>query len=64
MCEKKCITVKEAIAIYGIRKTSLHKLIRLGEIEKIKVCRRTLIWVQSMEDFMQRLRGLGPKKDK
>jgi len=40
----------------GIGKTKLYELIAEGELEAIRIGRRTLIMQSSIDDFIQRLR--------
>nr|WP_293856988.1 helix-turn-helix domain-containing protein [Sphingomonas sp. SCN 67-18] len=51
-----CVRVERAIRMLGIGKTKLYELIAEGELEAIRIGRRTLIMQSSIDDFIQRLR--------
>ncbi len=51
--EKKWLSIKDTIVIYGIKKTSLYKLLNLNQIEsKLISPRRRIVSVASIEDFI------------
>jgi len=47
--ERRAITVKQAVAAYGLGRTTLWRLIKDGEIKATKVGSRTVISVESIE---------------
>lgn len=49
------VTVAEAIQRFGIARTKLYELIREGDIEAVKLGRRTLIRAESVRAFIDRL---------
>lgn len=49
------VTVAEAIQRFGIARTKLYELIREGDIEAVKLGRRTLIRTESVRAFIDRL---------
>jgi excisionase family DNA binding protein len=53
--ERATLSIAEACAIAGIRRTSLYKAIRAGELRAIKIGRRTFI---TPEDLLRWLRGM------
>lgn len=51
--EKKWLSIKDTIVIYGIKRTSLYKFLRLNQIEsKLISPRRRIVSVVSIEDFI------------
>lgn len=51
--EKKWLSIKDTILIYGIKRTSLYKLLRINQIEsKLISPRRRIVSVVSIEDFI------------
>ena len=51
--DKKWLSINDTILIYGIRRTSLYKLLRLNQIEsKLISPRRRIVSVVSIEDFI------------
>ncbi|MDN5055011.1 helix-turn-helix transcriptional regulator [Aliarcobacter butzleri] len=51
--EKKWLSIKDTIVIYGIKKTSLYKLLNLNQIQsKLISPRRRIVSVASIEDFI------------
>ncbi len=51
--EKKWLSIKDTIVIYGIKKTSLYKLLNLNQIKsKLITPRRRIVSVASIEDFI------------
>lgn len=53
------ISVGEAVQRFGIGRTKLYELIQSGEIEAVKLGRRTLIRTQSASDFFSGLPRAG-----
>jgi excisionase family DNA binding protein len=53
------VTVAEAIQRFGIARTKLYELIREGDIEAVKLGRRTLIRAESARSFIDRLPRVG-----
>lgn len=51
-----CVRVDRAIRILDIGKTKLYELIAVGELEAIRIGRRTLIMQASIDALIQRLR--------
>lgn len=51
-----CVRVDRAIRILDIGKTKLYDLIAAGELEAIRIGRRTLIMQASIDALIQRLR--------
>lgn len=52
--EIQLVSVKDAYACLGIRRTKLFQLIRDGELPTVKVGRRTLIPRQGIVGFIER----------
>jgi excisionase family DNA binding protein len=52
------LTVRSALAVLGIGKTKLYELLASGELEAIRIGRRTLILQASIEAFIERLHEL------
>jgi hypothetical protein len=51
--EKKWLSIKDTIIIYGIKRTSLYKLLALNQIEsKLISPRRRIVSVLSIEEFI------------
>lgn len=51
--EKKWLSIKDTIIIYGIKRTSLYKLLVLNQIEsKLITPRRRIVSVSSIEKFI------------
>ncbi|KLE05993.1 hypothetical protein AF78_04310 [Aliarcobacter butzleri L353] len=51
--EKKWLSINDTIVIYGIKKTSLYKLLNLNQIKsKLITPRRRIVSVASIEDFI------------
>ena len=46
------VTVKEAVRLTGIPRTTIYELIRDGALESFKVGRRRLITVESLQRFV------------
>lgn len=53
------LTIGEAVAHFGIGRTKLYALIHSGDIEAIKLGRRTLIRTDSARAFIDRLPRVG-----
>jgi excisionase family DNA binding protein len=54
------ISVGEAVHRFGIGRTKLYELIRSGQIEAVKLGRRTLIRADSARNFIDSLPRVGP----
>lgn len=52
-----CVRVATAMALLGIGKTKLYELLASGQLEAIRVGRRTLVLQESIDGFVERLRG-------
>jgi excisionase family DNA binding protein len=52
-------SVGEAVRMFGIGRTKLYELIQRGDIEAVKLGRRTLIRAASARAFMESLPRLG-----
>ena len=51
--EKKWLSIKDTIIIYGIKRTSLYMLLALNQIEsKLISPRRRIVSVLSIEEFI------------
>lgn len=48
--------VHEAAEQLGIQRTSLYELLKGGELERVKIGRRTLITAESLTEYVDRLR--------
>lgn len=48
--------VDEAASRLGIQRTSLYALLKEGELERVKIGRRTLITAESLTGFIKKLR--------
>lgn len=53
--QREIVTVSEAIQLFGIKRTKLYESIRQGDIEAVKLGRRTLIRAESVRAFINRL---------
>lgn len=53
------LSVGEAVRMFGIGRTKLYELIQRGDIEAVKLGRRTLIRAASARAFMESLPRLG-----
>ena len=51
-----CVRVDRAMGMLGIDKTKLYELIATGELETIRIVRRTFVLRVSIEQFVERLR--------
>lgn len=51
------LTVASAVSVLGIGKTKLYELLASGDLEAIRLGRRTLILQVSIEALVERLRG-------
>lgn len=51
---RKAYKINEVAHALGLGKTTVHKLIREGELQKIKLGRSTLIPAESVEALLQR----------
>lgn len=49
------LTVKDAMAISGLARTTLYDLLQAGDIERKMIGRHVLVVTQSMLDFIKRL---------
>lgn len=56
-----CVRVDHAIRMLGIGKTKLYELIGAGELEMIRIGRRTLIVQASIDSLVERLRSETPQ---
>jgi excisionase family DNA binding protein len=54
-------TVHEAAAMLSIGRTSLYALIDSGQLERVKIGRRTLVPAESITAYITRLRGCDPR---
>lgn len=55
-------TIDEArTALGGISRTTVYKLVQNGELTKVSIGRRGFITVDSIEAYVDRLRGTGPQ---
>ena len=52
--QRMTFKIDEVSEALGVGRTTVHKLIREGELEKIKLGRSTLIPVKSVEALLQR----------
>ncbi|RIX32191.1 helix-turn-helix domain-containing protein [Sphingomonas edaphi] len=52
-------SVGETVRLFGIGRTKLYELIQSGEIEAIKLGRRTLIRAESARSFIDSLPRVG-----
>ncbi|QIG54490.1 helix-turn-helix domain-containing protein [Altererythrobacter sp. BO-6] len=51
---RKTYKIDEVAQALGLGKTTIHKLIREGELQKIKLGRSTLILAESVDSLLQR----------
>lgn len=56
-----CVRVSVAMRLLGIGKTKLYELIATGDLETIRIGRRTLIMQASIDSFVARLREAARK---
>ena len=52
--DRKTYKLNEVAQALGLGKTTIHKLIREGELQKIKLGRSTLILAESVEALLRR----------
>ena len=57
--ESENLSVGEAVRMFGIGRTKLYELIQRGDIEAVKLGRRTLIRAASARAFIDNLPRLG-----
>jgi excisionase family DNA binding protein len=57
--EYENLSVGEAVRMFGIGRTKLYELIQRGDIEAVKLGRRTLIRAASARAFIDNLPRLG-----
>lgn len=57
--ESENLSVGEAVRRFGIGRTKLYELIQRGDIEAVKLGRRTLIRAASARAFLESLPKLG-----
>lgn len=64
LAARMAFTINDAVAVSGIGRSSLYKLIGAGELPVIKVGSRTLIRRPALEAFLERLERAerGPSK--
>jgi excisionase family DNA binding protein len=53
------VSIGEAVRLFGIGRTKLYELIHSGDIEAVKLGRRTLVRTQSARDFIDSLPRIG-----
>ena len=53
------ISIGEAVRLFGIGRTKLYELINSGDIQAVKLGRRTLIRAQSARSFINALPRIG-----
>ncbi len=51
-----CVRVDQAMRLLDIGKTKLYELLASGDLEAIRIGRRTLVMRDSIDDFVLRLR--------
>jgi len=51
--------IDETTSLLGIERTTLYRLLRDGEVERVKIGRRTLIPADSIAQYVGRLREVG-----
>jgi len=61
--EAVCVRIDRAMRMLDIGKTKLYELIADGELETIRIGRRTLIMQQSIDDLVERLRSRNRRPD-
>lgn len=52
-----CVRVATAMKMLGIGKTKIYELIASGELETVRLGRRTLVVLASIEALFERLRA-------
>lgn len=58
------ISIGEAVRLFGIGRTKLYELIQKGEIDAVKLGRRTLVRAHSARSFIDSLPRIGLSQDK
>lgn len=53
--DRKAYKIGEVAQALGVGPTTIHKLLREGELQKIKLGRSTLILAESLDDLLLRL---------
>ena len=53
------VSIGEAVRLFGIGRTKLYELIQRGDIEAIKLGRRTLVRARSARAFIDSLPRIG-----
>ncbi len=54
--------VSEAAEQLGIHRTSLYELLKCGQLERVKIGRRTLITAESLTAYVGRLRAVAAQE--
>ena len=57
--ENQRLSINETLSQLRIGRTTLYSLIRSGQIEAVKLGRRTLVSAQSANDFLRNLPRMG-----
>lgn len=60
MQERITYRVNEVLALTGLSRSTLYRLVAQGELPLVKVCGRTLIARDDLEAMVQRMRRSGP----
>jgi len=57
--EKQLLSISEAQEVLGIRRSTIYGLMDRGELESVRIGRRRLVPVQSIEAYIEGLRANG-----
>lgn len=58
-----CVRVNQAMRLLDIGKTKLYELLASGDLEAIRIGRRTLVLQESIDELVDRLRAGASKRD-
>ena len=58
MEERLLVSINEAWSQLGVSRSKLFELVAAGEVEVVKIGRRTLVPQESLRDYVDRLRAL------
>lgn len=51
---KRLFNVCEAAAFLGVRAYTIRRLVHVGELPRVDICRKLLIDIQDLEDYLNK----------